>query len=147
MEAAGYRLATPWEDSYDKAGVQRLDAIYVRGLDVRGASIHPTGASDHHGLLANLTLPAPFPSPEEDPMESSIYTTAFWRPSVRSDRRAGALLSIGATSIAVNAFAVDWPQVGGFALGAAALSILTSVGSGIVTGGGPSATNAEVLDA
>ena len=62
MEAAGYRLATPWEDSYDKAGVQRLDAIYVRGIDVRGASIHPTGASDHHGLLANITLPAPIPT-------------------------------------------------------------------------------------
>ena len=62
MEAAGYRLATPWEDSYDKAGVQRLDAIYVRGIDVRGASIHPTGASDHHGLLANLTIPASVPA-------------------------------------------------------------------------------------
>lgn len=83
-------------------------------------------------------------------MEYSIYTTAFWKAAAeRAVKTAaqGALLSIGATSIAVNAFAVDWPQVGGFALGAAALSILTSVGSGIVTGGGPSATNAEVLDA
>lgn len=83
-------------------------------------------------------------------MESSIYTTAFWKAAAeRAVKTAaqGALLSIGATSIAVNAFAVDWPQVGGFALGAAALSILTSVGSGIATGGGPSATNAEVLDA
>jgi hypothetical protein len=60
MEAAGYHLATPYVDTYDKAGEQRLDAIYVRGLEDRtGGSEHPTSSSDHDGLVANLTLPAP----------------------------------------------------------------------------------------
>ena len=66
LEAAGYRLVTPWADTYDKAGVQHLDAIYVRGplLTARTAgSIHPTAASDHHGVVANLTLkPTPAPT-------------------------------------------------------------------------------------
>ncbi len=83
-------------------------------------------------------------------MPSSIYTLTFWSAALeRAIKTAAqaAVLSIGATSIAINALAVDWASVGGFALGGFALSILTSVGSGIVTGGGPSATNAEVLDA
>ena len=58
MEAAGYTLATPYSDTYDKAGVQRLDAVYTRGLtDRTGGRIAPTAASDHHGLIANLTIP------------------------------------------------------------------------------------------
>ena len=59
LERAGYKLVTPWEDTYDKEGVQRLDAIYIRGplLSNRtGGSIHLTKASDHHGLVANLTV-------------------------------------------------------------------------------------------
>ena len=62
LEKAGYRLVTPWTDTYDKAGTQRLDAIYIRGplLTARtGGSVHPAAASDHHGLVANLTLAAP----------------------------------------------------------------------------------------
>ena len=61
LEKAGYRLVTPWTDTYDKAGTQRLDAIYIRGplLVARtGGTVHPTAASDHHGLVANLTLAA-----------------------------------------------------------------------------------------
>lgn len=61
LEKAGYRLVTPWTDTYDKAGTQRLDAIYIRGplLTARtGGSVYPTTASDHHGLVANLTLAA-----------------------------------------------------------------------------------------
>lgn len=61
LEKAGYRLVTPWTDTYDKAGTQRLDAIYIRGplLTARtGGSVYPTAASDHHGLVANLTLAA-----------------------------------------------------------------------------------------
>jgi len=46
----------------------------------------------------------------------------------------GALLSIGAESLAVNALAVDWTQAGGFALGGAALSVLLNVARGGVTG-------------
>ena len=63
---AGYRLVAPWADTYDKAGVQRLDAIYTRGplLVARTAgSVHATAASDHHGIVANLTLkPTPAPT-------------------------------------------------------------------------------------
>lgn len=62
LEKAGYRLVTPWADTYDKAGTQRLDAIYIRGplLTARtGGTVHPTAASDHHGLVANLTIGAP----------------------------------------------------------------------------------------
>lgn len=54
IESYGYTLATPWKPTND-AG-QYLDGIYVRGLDVRGGSLHTTPASDHHGLVANLTL-------------------------------------------------------------------------------------------
>ena len=60
MQAAGYRLVTPYVDTYDKAGIQRLDFIFERGLDDRtGGSEHETAASDHDGMVANLTLPAP----------------------------------------------------------------------------------------
>lgn len=63
MEAAGYQLVTPYVDTYDKAGVQHIDAIFARGLaDRTGGSEHPTGASDHDGLIANLALPAPIPT-------------------------------------------------------------------------------------
>ena len=63
MQAAGYKLVTPYVDTYDKAGTQRLDFIFERGLDDRtGGSEHPTGASDHDGMVANLTLPAPIPT-------------------------------------------------------------------------------------
>lgn len=61
LEKAGYRLVTPWADTYDKAGVQRLDQIYIRGpllLARTGGSVHPTPASDHHGVVANLTIKA-----------------------------------------------------------------------------------------
>jgi hypothetical protein len=60
MEAAGYHLVTPWVDTYDKPGIQRLDAVFAKGLEDRtGGSEHPTAASDHDGVLANMTLPAP----------------------------------------------------------------------------------------
>lgn len=57
LVANGFTLATPYVDTYDKAGIQRLDMVAVRGLARRtGGSVHATAASDHHGLLANLTL-------------------------------------------------------------------------------------------
>ena len=63
MQKAGYRLVTPYVDTYDKPGVQRLDFMFERGLDDRtGGSEHPTSASDHDGMVANLTLPAPVPT-------------------------------------------------------------------------------------
>lgn len=61
MEAAGYTLVTPWEPTHESGWV--LDAIFVRGLEDRtGGSIVPSPHSDHHGLVANLTIPAPVPS-------------------------------------------------------------------------------------
>ena len=55
--ARGFTLATPFVDTHDKPGIQRLDMVAVRGLKKRtGGSVHATRASDHHGLLANLTL-------------------------------------------------------------------------------------------
>ncbi|MCW5952845.1 MAG: hypothetical protein KIT69_11365, partial [Propionibacteriaceae bacterium] len=59
LEKAGYRLASPWADTYDKPGTQHLDMIWIRGplLTTRGiGSVHPTAASDHHGVVANLTI-------------------------------------------------------------------------------------------
>ena len=59
MEDAGYQLATPYVDTYDESGTQHLDAVFVRGLVVRGGRDHLTAASDHVGLVASVTLPAP----------------------------------------------------------------------------------------
>ena len=81
-------------------------------------------------------------------MESSIYTAAFWKAAAeRAVKTAAqsAILAVGADSFAANALTFDWVQMGGFALGGLVLSILTSVASGITTGGGPSATNSETL--
>lgn len=46
----------------------------------------------------------------------------------------GAILAIGAESAAVNALAVDWSTVGGFALGGAALSLIINIARGGITG-------------
>ncbi len=59
MEAAGYRLVTPYVDTYDEAGTQHIDSIFVRGIKYRGSAEFPTDASDHDGVTASLTLPAP----------------------------------------------------------------------------------------
>jgi hypothetical protein len=65
-----------------------------------------------------------------------MFTRAFWtRATERAAKSAAqaAVLVFGADQ--VNAFAADWADVGGFALGAAVLSYLTSV---ITAGVGPS---------
>ena len=77
----------------------------------------------------------------------SIFTVAFWRAAgeraVKSAAQ-GALLIIAADQ--ANVFRVNWQEVGGLALGAAVLSVLTSIGSDALTNGtGPSLTNAEVV--
>jgi hypothetical protein len=60
MEAAGYRLVTPYVDTYDESGNQHLDAVFAIGLGERDdGREHATDASDHDGLVAKLTLPAP----------------------------------------------------------------------------------------
>ena len=74
-----------------------------------------------------------------------MMTTAFWKAAAeRAVKTAAqsALLVLGADQ--VNAIAVDWPEVGGFALGGAVLSMLTSLASGAFgPGEGPSATGSE----
>lgn len=76
----------------------------------------------------------------------TIWTGAFWKAAAeRAIKTAAqsALLAIGADT--VNAITVDWLEVGGFGLGGAVLSLLTSIGSDALTSGGPSLTDAEVL--
>ena len=78
----------------------------------------------------------------------STWTTAFWKSTAERALKSAAqtaLVVIGGDQL-VNAISVDWLDVGGFALGGAALSVLTSLGSGAVGGPGPSLTRAEKLD-
>lgn len=83
-----------------------------------------------------------------DPTQhSAMFTLAFWEAAAeRAVKTAAqaAFLAAGADSLAANALTFDWAQMGGFALGGAALSLLSSLASGL-NGGGPSATNAETL--
>lgn len=76
-----------------------------------------------------------------------MFTRAFWSAALeRAIKTAAqsAVLVIGADQF--DALAVSWSEVGGFALGGFVLSVLTSVGSDVVTDEtGPSLTNAERL--
>lgn len=59
-----------------------------------------------------------------------MFTKKFWtKAAERAAKSAGqsALLCLGADQI--NALAADWQLVGGFALGGAVLSVLTSLAS------------------
>lgn len=67
---------------------------------------------------------------------TSYYRRNFWvETSERAIKSAGqaALLFVGADQFNVLAF--DWATLGGFALGGAVLSILTSVASAPIAGG------------
>lgn len=82
----------------------------------------------------------------------SYWTTKFWKASAeRAIKTAAqsATLAIGATLIEgtpmLDALSLDYVSVGGFALGGAVLSLLTSVATAAITDGSPSATDAEVL--
>lgn len=75
-----------------------------------------------------------------------MFTVAFWKAAAERATKAFAYslfatLSAGAMDI------VQMPWTGGvrIALGAAALSLLGSMASTALTGGGPSLTNAEQL--
>lgn len=75
----------------------------------------------------------------------TIWTRAFWQAAVERAAKTAAqsaILVFGAEQ--VDAFNASWGDVGGFALGGAVLSVLTSITSAAVSGGGPSLTNAEV---
>lgn len=78
----------------------------------------------------------------------SIFTILFWRAalerSLKSAAQGAILAGVGVAKF--DALTASWETIGGAALGAAVLSVLTSVASDAVTSGsGPSLTDAEVL--
>lgn len=78
----------------------------------------------------------------------SIFTLAFWKAAAeRAIKSAAQGLILGGVGVAkFDALHADWETLGGAALGAALLSVLTSVVSDALTGGtGPSLTNSETL--
>ena len=80
----------------------------------------------------------------EIPVDGTIWTAAFWKATaeraIRTAAIAAALVLVGDsyTSIQVNAFAIEWLKMLGFAIGGALLSILMSVGANAKHGRGPS---------
>ena len=79
----------------------------------------------------------------------SIFTVAFWRAASERAIKSAAqgLLVAGVGAAGFDALHADWHTLGGFGLGMAAASVLTSVASDALTdGSGPSLTNAEVID-
>lgn len=77
----------------------------------------------------------------------SIFAVSFWKEAAeRAVKTAAqsAVLVIGAEQ--VNALTVSWVEVGGFALGGAVLSLLTSIGSDYFNGGnGPTVGSNRIL--
>lgn len=77
---------------------------------------------------------------------SVITTRAFWEAAAERAAKTAAqsaILVIGAEQL--NAISANWADVGGFALGGAVLSLLTSVASLGAGGVGPSLTSSEQL--
>jgi hypothetical protein len=77
----------------------------------------------------------------------TLWNKSFWKATAeRAIKSAaqGLVLLIGG-DVVFNAFEFDWEVAGGVTLGAAVLSVLTSIGSAAVTGDGPSLTHTEVL--
>lgn len=77
-----------------------------------------------------------------------LTSAAFWAAALeRAVKTAAqaAVLAVGAGALAADARAVDWLAVASFAAGGAALSLLTSIGTGAVTDGTPSANGSEYL--
>lgn len=78
------------------------------------------------------------------PVDGTIWTRAFWKAaaerSIRTAAISAALVLVGDAfeSLQVNAFAIDWWRMLGFALGGALLSLLLSIGANARTGQGPS---------
>lgn len=70
-----------------------------------------------------------------------MWTRRFWKVATEHAIKSAAqfvLLLAGADQL--NVFKFDWERAAGVALGAALLSYLTSLGSGLVTNGSPSLT-------
>lgn len=75
-----------------------------------------------------------------------MFTLAFWKAATERAVKTGAqsvLTVYFVGDVALNAFQADWGNMAGIGLGGAALSILTSLASGL-RDGNPSLTNAEV---
>lgn len=69
----------------------------------------------------------------------SIWTLDFWKATTEralSTAAQSAILTLGADQF--NVITVDWLDVGGFALGGAALSILKALGASRIGDGSPS---------
>jgi shikimate kinase len=81
---------------------------------------------------------------QHSPVDGTIWTQGFWKAAaeraIRTGATAAALVLIGDTyeSMQVNAFAINWWRMLGFALGGAILSVLLSVGANVKNGTGPS---------
>ena len=80
----------------------------------------------------------------------SIWTKDFWTSTgervVRTAAQ-GALISLGDSAVEalqVNAFALDWAQLGGYAAGGGLLAFLFSLAGNLYSRTGPSFTQAEV---
>lgn len=76
-----------------------------------------------------------------------MFTITFWRAAAERAIKTGAqsvLTVYFVGDVALNAFEADWVNMGGIGLGGAALSVLTSLASGL-RDGNPSATNAETV--
>ena len=77
-----------------------------------------------------------------------MWTLIFWKAvAERALKTAGqsAILAIGADSLHANALTFDWATMGGFALGGAVLSVLSSIASAATTDGSPSLNGAEIV--
>lgn len=76
-----------------------------------------------------------------------MWNKAFWlatlERAVKTAAQAAVLVVVAGQA---NVVSVDWAELAGFAAGGFVLSVLTSLGSGLVTSTpGPSLTNAEVI--
>ena len=82
-------------------------------------------------------------------MESSIYTAAFWKAAAERAVKTFAQSAVASLTVVATAGGgitdAGWLTIASVSGLAAVISILTSVGSGMATGGGPSATNSETI--
>ena len=77
---------------------------------------------------------------------SSIWTGRFWQATAeRSIKTQAQTAAAMLTASGVGILDADWQQVTSVSLMAGLISVLTSVGSDAVTGGGPSITNTETI--
>jgi hypothetical protein len=77
---------------------------------------------------------------------NTIWTTRFWKAvAERAIKTAAQVLVVFLGADLLDVFSVNWERALGIGLGALLVSVLTSLASSTVSGGGPSITNDEVL--